>query len=307
MNLSIEGAHTFSLREKVAAKRPDEGLRSQLVTALFAAPRRGVLSQQRLKPLTRRLRRPPLLMGEGWTRSAIIAPPSRSEVVAFQGTPSTLSAAVSSAASNPTSSCVTATPHPPPPAAPSPNGRGFARPRVGVPFQQERLQSLSRRPRSLEAGEWGSRRLRSSDIGRPTYFLDNPIKPFLHFVVGEAKLVEAMPLDQVPACLISFNLIEMLFAVHFDRQSEIMTTKVSDKSGDRHLSAKFQSIEPAVAKLLPKNIFGRRAPGTQTSCNRDQSFSHPIQIARRNRRPQPLTRTSGGTLSHWERVGLAAR
>jgi hypothetical protein len=250
MNLSIEGAHTFSRWEKVAA-------------------------------IGCRLRRP-------------------SQATSYwrphEGLPSPSSAAVPSAASYPTSSCMAATPHPPPPAAPSPNGRGFARPDVGVPFQQERSQPLTRRPqemgwaRSFEAREWGSRRLRPSDIGRPTYFLDNPIKPFLHFVVGEAKLDEAMPLDQVPACLISFNPIEMMFAVHFDRQSEIMTTKVSDKSGDRHLSAKFQSIEPAVAKLLPKNIFGRRAPGTQTSCNRDQFFSHAFQFAHRDRRSQPLTR-----------------
>src|SRR5208283_1781408 len=115
-------------------------------------------------------------------------------------------------------------------------------------------------------------------------FFYDPVEAFFHFVVSEPQLDKAMCFNKGPTHHISFDLIEMLFAINLDRQAEVVATKVCDEAGDRHLSAEFQSVEPAVAQLLPKHVFGRRAAGTQTSCNRGQSSSHHMQFARADRR-----------------------
>jgi hypothetical protein len=162
------------------------------------------------------------------------------------------------------------TPHPPPPATPSPKGRGFSR--------------------SLETGMRRSWRMRTCDIRHSKNFFDDPIEPFFHFVIGEAELDETMQFDQSPACVVLRNLFEMLLAIDLDHQPEVVTAKVCDEAGDRHLSAKFQPVEPAVAQLLPKNIFARRAPGAQTPCDRDRCFGHQVQFAHPRWRSQYLFR-----------------
>jgi hypothetical protein len=162
------------------------------------------------------------------------------------------------------------TPHPLLPASPSPMGGRFSR--------------------SLETGMRRSWRMRTCDIRHSKNFFDDPIEPFFHFVIGEAELDETMQFDQSPACVVLRNLFEMLLAIDLDHQPEVVTAKVCDEAGDRHLSAKFQPVEPAVAQLLPKNIFARRAPGAQTPCDRDRCFGHQVQFAHPRWRSQYLFR-----------------
>ena len=169
-----------------------------------------------------------------------------------------------------TSVLKTATPHPPPPAAPSPKGRGLAR--------------------SLEAGMRRPRRMCTRDIRGSADFFDDPVEPFLNFVVGEAKLDEPVTFNDLAAGGIACDLIAMLLAVEFNRQPETIATEVRDVISDWALSAEFQSIKLPVAELSPKHVFGRRALGPQTPCNPGQSVRHAAQFERRNSRPQPLTR-----------------
>lgn len=163
-----------------------------------------------------------------------------------------------------------ATPHPPPPAAPSPIGRRLAR--------------------SLEAGMRRPRRMCTSNIHSSADFLDDPIEPLLDFVIGEPKLDEAVTFDDPTTRGVANDLITMLLAIEFDRQSEIIATEVRDEISDWALPTKFQSVEPPIAKLSPKHVFARRAVSPQTPCNPGQSVHHSAQFEHRNSRSQPLTR-----------------
>ncbi len=60
---SLQRSFSLSPRERVAAKRPGEGLRFPSFASPFALPHGQC--RARLQPLTRRLRRHPLQGGEG--------------------------------------------------------------------------------------------------------------------------------------------------------------------------------------------------------------------------------------------------
>lgn len=124
-----------------------------------------------------------------------------------------------------------------------------------------------------------SRRPRAGDVRRSANFLYHPIKPFLHFVIGESKLNKAVAFDSLGSRGVARNLIEVMFAIDLDCQTKIVTAEVSDESRDRHLSAELQSIQPAIAKLLPEHIFARRAVLPQTPRNPGQSVRHYAQFS----------------------------
>jgi hypothetical protein len=180
------------------------------------------------------------------------------------------------------------TPHPPPPAAPSPSGRGWARSFV----------ARKRHP-------WCAR---ASDIRCAANFFDHPIQPFLHLVIGKAKLDKPVTLDKHAARGVAFELVAMMFAVELDCHAKFVAAEIRDKSCDRHLSAEFQSVKPVAAKLLPKNVFGRSAFKPQTACDLDWPFTHDRQSGHRRLRSQPLTRprikSGGRPLPLGEGLGL---
>jgi hypothetical protein len=134
---------------------------------------------------------------------------------------------------------------------------------------------------------WGAR---ASDVGSAANFFDDPVKPFLQFVIGETKLNETVALDRRAARGIALHLAEMMFAIEFDRQAKIVAAEIGDESSDRDLSTEFQSIELTTAKLLPKHVLGRSAVGPQTPRNFDSPFRHAPQSDHQRLRSQPLTR-----------------
>ncbi|QXX74417.1 hypothetical protein MHY1_01229 [Methylovirgula sp. HY1] len=158
----------------------------------------------------------------------------------------------------------------PPPAAPSSNGRGFA------PLFETRMRR--------------SRRVRTRNISSTPNFFDHPIESLLDLVIGETKLNEAVTFNNLAPGSIAPDLITMLLAVEFDRQSKVMATEIRDEITNWTLPTKLQSIEPAVTKLSPQHVLSRRAVGPQTSCYPYQSVRHARQFDRRNLRSQPLTR-----------------
>lgn len=164
----------------------------------------------------------------------------------------------------------TVTPHPPPPAAPSPTGRG-----LGRLFKTRIRRTHWTRPR---------------DVRNATNFFHHPVKAFLDFFVAKPKLDEAVTFNGGASLCIALGLIEMLFAIHFDRQSEIETAKICDKSVNRHLAAKFEPVAAAITKLLPKQVFGRRASCPQASRNSGQPVGHAMKCEDNFSRSQPLTR-----------------
>jgi len=166
--------------------------------------------------------------------------------------------------------CEIETPHPPPPAALSPFGRGLA----------SSLISRIRRPRST----------RPRDISRASNFFDNPVEPFLYFVIGEAKLDESMAFYKFAPRFIALDLIVMMFAVDLDRQAEVIATEIHDEAGDGHLPAKFHSVQPMRTKLLPENIFRRSALSAQTPRKCRRSLGHHSQFGWQPESSQPLTR-----------------
>jgi hypothetical protein len=163
------------------------------------------------------------------------------------------------------------TPHPPPPAAPSPTtGRGFVC--------------------SIDARKRWSRRARPRDIDRTANFFDHPVESLLHLVIGEAEFNEPMTFDGATARSIMFRLLDVMFAIKFNRQTKIVAAEVHDKARDRHLSAKFKPVQTAVAKLPPQHIFGRCAANTQVPRDLSETSAHIVKLERRGQRSQPLTR-----------------
>lgn len=134
------------------------------------------------------------------------------------------------------------------------------------------------------------RRRRASDVRCSANFLDHPIEPFLHFVIGESKLDESVALNKFSTRQVAHYAFLVLSAVQFNRQTKIVATEVGDETGNWHLPAEFQSVEPPPPELLPKHVFGGGALFAQTPCNLDQSFGHPMEIGRRLPTSQPLTR-----------------
>jgi hypothetical protein len=188
----------------------------------------------------------------------------------------------------------------------------------GAPLSQ-RERVVAKRPGEGSIGA-GKRRPRGSCpryIRCSSYFLDDPIEPFFHFVVGEAKFEEPMSFDQRASRGILLDLFQMLLAIDLDRQTEVVAAEIGDEARNRRLPSEFQAIEPTPTKLLPKQILGRRALPAQASGNRGQAGRHAVSFAVDRRRSQPLTRPLRGhplplgeglepicsdSLSLWERV-----
>ena len=149
--------------------------------------------------------------------------------------------------------------------------------------------------RSLVAWKWVSWVASPRDVGCSSYFLDYPIQSFLHFIIGKTKFQESMRLDQRASCRIVLNLIKMMFAVDFDAEAEVVAAEIGDETRDWRLSSKFQTIKPAPAKLLPKQVLGRRAFVTQAPGDLDPMVRHPIRFAtdRQRTRSRSLLRLRG--------------
>ena len=210
MSLLRRDSSSLSQRERVAAKRPGEGIQSSSLAspiALFHAKR---LCRTRPQPLTRRLRRHPLPRGEGLARS-------------------------------------------------------------------------------LVARKWVSWLASSRDVGYSSYFLDDPIESFLHFIIGETKFQESMRLDQGASCRIVLDLIKMMLAVDFDRKTEVIAAEVGDEACNWRLPSEFQTIKPAPAKLPPKRVLGRRALPTKMPDDLGPMVRHPIRSATDRQRTQSRT------------------
>ncbi len=169
---------------------------------------------------------------------------------------------------------------------PSPRGRGWLRSsRVrGYDLYREMVCC------SIEARVRPSGLLGAGNIGCAPDLGHYPIEPFLHLFIGEAQLDITVTFNRRAPGFISLDLIEMMLAVELNGQAEVKTTEVRDESGDRNLPAKLQSAKFAVAQLLPKHVFGRRASRAQPPCNVDRAFSHGMQFEHRPLRSQPLTR-----------------
>ncbi len=145
-------------------------------------------------------------------------------------------------------------------------------------------------PYSFDSRICGSRRPRLRDIRGAPNFLHHPVKPFPDFIVAKPKFDETMTFDGSAARRIARDSIEMLFAINFDRQPEVMAAEICNKSSDWYLSMKLEPVAATTTKLLPKQIFGRRASCPQTSRNSGQPVSHALKCEDDFSRSQPLTR-----------------
>lgn len=143
--------------------------------------------------------------------------------------------------------------------------------------------------RSLVAWKWVSWVASPRDVGCSSYFLDDPIESFLHFIIGETKLQESMRLDQRASCRIVLNLIKMMLAVDFDRKTEVIAAEVGDEACNWRLPSEFQTIKPAPAKLPPKQVLGRRALPTKMPGDVGPMVRHPIRFATDRQRTQSRT------------------
>jgi len=164
------------------------------------------------------------------------------------------------------------------------------RERVVAKRPGEGLRSRPGLGRSLKARMSRPLRLGASDIDCPMNFRDDPIEPFLHFIVRKAKLDITVHFNQLPASSIAFKLIEVMFTIEFDREAEIEAAEIDNKPSDRYLPPELQSIDLAVAQLLPQYVFGRCAFCAQASRNLNRPSRHPMQFAHRHQIWQPLTR-----------------
>ena len=154
-----------------------------------------------------------------------------------------------------------------------------------------RLQPLTRRRRrhplpkgegfahSIAAWKRVSWAASPSDVDCPSYFLDDPIESFLHVIIGEAKFQESLRLDQRAPCCIVLDLIKMMFAVDFDRKAEVVAAEIGDEARNWRLPPEFQTIEPAPAKLQPKQVLRGRALTTQAPGYLDPMVRHAISCA----------------------------
>lgn len=124
------------------------------------------------------------------------------------------------------------------------------------------------------------------DVGCSSYFLDDPIESFLHFIIGETKFQESMRLHQRASCRIVLNLIKMMLAVDFDRKTEIMAAEVGDEACNWRLPSEFQTIKPAPAKLPPKQVLGRRALPSKMPGDVGPKVRHPKRFATDRQRTQ---------------------
>jgi hypothetical protein len=143
--------------------------------------------------------------------------------------------------------------------------------------------------RSLVAWKWVSWVASPRDVGCSSYFLDDPIESFLHFIIGETNFQEPMRLDQRAPCHIVLDLIKMMLAIDFDRKTEVIAAEVGDEARNWRLPSEFQTIKPAPAKLPPKQVFGRRALPTKMPRDVGQMVRHPIRFATDRQRTQSRT------------------
>jgi hypothetical protein len=123
------------------------------------------------------------------------------------------------------------------------------------------------------------------DVGCSSYFLDDPIESFLHFIIGETNFQVPMRLDQRAPCHIVLDLIKMMLAIDFDRKTEVIAAEVGDEARNWRLPSEFQTIKPAPAKLPTKQVFG------PTKMPRDvgQIVRHPMKFATDRQRTQSRT------------------
>ena len=142
--------------------------------------------------------------------------------------------------------------------------------------------------RSL-AWKWVSCVASPRDVCCSSYFLNDPIELFLHFIIGETKFQEPMSLDQRASSHIELNLIKIMLAVDFDRKTEVIAAEVGDEARNWRLPSEFQTIKPAPAKLPPKPVFGRRALPTKAPGDMGPVVRHPIRFA--TDRQRTLSRT----------------
>ncbi len=152
------------------------------------------------------------------------------------------------------------------------------------------LSLWERVERLLKARIRLSRLLRTGNVDCALDFGHHPVEPFLHLIIGKPQFDKAMAFNRHTARFVSPGLIEMMLAIELDREAEIEATEIRDESGDRHLPTEFQSIELAVAQLLPKHVLGRGASCTQLSSDTDGAFDRRGQFDCQLRRSQPLTR-----------------
>jgi hypothetical protein len=82
-----------------------------------------------------------------------------------------------------------------------------------------------------------------------------------HLIVREAQDPNPLPSqERRPArVVILCHRLEMLAAVHLDRESLIPAEEVQDERPPRLLATKFEPREPTVAQVVPERAFGGRA------------------------------------------------
>ncbi len=276
MRLSLRrGASSLSLWERVAAKRTGEGLGRRSLCA-GQAPR--------LSPPTPVLRTNPLPLGEG---VRVPSPMGR-------GWPRSGRA----------------------------RGCGAGRSRGAKPPRLFPLNPVLRTnplpmgegcralPASIEAWRRRSRLPRSRNVRHAEDFLQHPVEPFLHLVIGEAEFEITVGLDRRASLRVGERLFGVMLPVEFDRQAEVVAAEIDDIAGDRRLPAKLQPVETRCAKFSPQECFGRGAFLAEASGDLNVFAGHPRwpagsgfdMKAHSHENANPSPRSFGPTLSLWERV-----
>jgi len=82
-----------------------------------------------------------------------------------------------------------------------------------------------------------------------------PFEAVVDFIVPETEHAIAFRFDPPGTSFIFLDLRSMLTAIEFDDKSGGAVEEVTDITGNRHLAAEFEAIQPSVAETLPELAF----------------------------------------------------
>ena len=187
-------------------------------------------------------------------------------------------------------------PHPAASQPPSPHGRGLG----AVPL------------RPIEAEDWGAHLIAACGIEGSANFLQHPVEPAAHLIVGEADFDVAGRFDFRSPHRVEFDLLHVVFPVELNSQPCRLAGKIGNAACDRHLSTELPAVEMAVAQLLPEQILRGSALSAKAACRHLGEVRHDGVSVLRNEDTQTLRRRTpslgcfAATLSLRERISETA-
>jgi hypothetical protein len=117
----------------------------------------------------------------------------------------------------------------------------------------------------VEAKDGRTHLIAAGRIEHAPDFLDDPIEPGAHVVIGEADLQVARGLDPFTPGGVKVRLLGVMDAIELDGEPGGFTGEIDDVAGDRDLPTEFPAVEPAIAELLPQQVLRGCPLGTQAA------------------------------------------